>query len=79
MKTALLIAGFAFVALVIFMWRSSPAAAQTQEERAACGADAMKFCQTELTQSPSTVLSCLQRHRRQISKECVAVLAARGK
>jgi hypothetical protein len=75
MKTAILIVAAALVALIMVMWRYAPA--QTQEERAACTADAMKFCGAELSQGHDAAKACLQKHRSQVSKECADVLARR--
>ena len=80
MKTALLIVAFAFVTLVIIMWRSTaPAAAQTATDRAACAGDVARFCRSDTEQGAGAVLACLQKHREQISKSCSAVLVAHGK
>jgi len=75
MKTAFLIIAFAFVALVIAMWRSAPAAAQTQEERAACTGDAIKLCGPEMSQGQAAITACMKKHRSQISKECATAIA----
>ncbi len=77
MKTAALIVAFAFVALVLAMWRSAPAAAQTQEERAACTGDAMKFCGPEISQGQTAITACMRKHRAQLSKECAEAIALR--
>lgn len=75
MKTAALIVAFALVALVLAMWRTAPAAAQTQEERAACTGDAMKLCGPEMSQGQAAITACMRKHRAQISKECAAAIA----
>lgn len=73
MKTAALIVAAALVVLAMFMWRYAPA--QTQEERAACTADAMKFCSAEISQGHDAAKACLEKHRHQISAECAAAIA----
>lgn len=49
----------------------------TQDEEAACGGDAKKFCSDDI---PDTfrVLACLQKNRTHISEACRGVLTAHG-
>jgi hypothetical protein len=77
MKTAILIVAAALVALIMVMWRYSPA--QTPADKAACGSDVARFCKSDTAQGAMAVLACLQEHRDKISKSCSAVLAVHGK
>jgi len=43
------------------------------QEQAACRRDATRFCR-DVMENDARVLSCLQKHRRQISGRCRAVL-----
>lgn len=54
----------------------------SEEERAACRPDVLKFCQAEVSTNKDDVfaiLSCLQRNRSQISRACQEVLSDNGK
>lgn len=67
----------ALTAIALILGLASAVQAQTQEERAACTGDAMKFCQSDLQRGARYIKACLQKHRTQISKECADVLARR--
>ena len=54
---------------------TSIALAQTQEQISACSTDAMKFYSAEISQDHSAARACLEKHRRQVSKECADALA----
>lgn len=54
-------------------------AGATAEERAACRADAVKFCPRTLDgPTPFTVAACLAAHKEKLSPGCRAVIDARG-
>jgi hypothetical protein len=53
----------------------------TESERAACHADVVKFCQTQLEVNPNDaggILNCLQTNRTKISAACQKVLTSHG-
>jgi hypothetical protein len=54
------------------------AAAQTAEQRAACGADAKKFC-AGIMPGGGRLLDCLAKHKDSISPACRKVLAQQGR
>jgi hypothetical protein len=59
-----------------------PALPGSEQERAACHPDVVKFCQAELATNQDDVfaiLSCLQRNRSRISAPCQQVLSDNGK
>jgi hypothetical protein len=59
-----------------------PALPGSEQERAACHPDVVKFCQAELTANQDDVfaiLGCLQRNRTRISTACRQVLEQNGK
>jgi hypothetical protein len=61
---------------------AAPALPGSEQERAACHPDVVKFCQAELKANGDdvfSILSCLQRNRSRISRACQAVLSANGK
>lgn len=54
----------------------------TAQDRAACQADVVSFCQTELRTNQCDVfaiLGCLQRNRTRLSAACRGVLESNGK
>jgi hypothetical protein len=60
---------------------SSPLMQGTEQERAACHPDVVKYCQAELKTNENDVfgiLGCLQRNRSRISSPCNQVLASHG-
>ena len=59
----------------------SPFSQGTDQERAACHPDVVKYCQAELQANQEDVfkiLSCLQRNRTRISAACNTVLVSHG-
>lgn len=50
----------------------------TDEDRKACGPDAMKLCKNVLDQGDFAVLDCFQRQRARLSRVCDAVLRRYG-
>jgi hypothetical protein len=59
----------------------SPFSQGTDQERAACQPDVVKFCQAELKANQDDVfkiLSCLQANRTRISAACNNVLTSHG-
>ena len=53
----------------------------TEQERAACHPDVVKYCQAELTANQDdafAILGCLQKNRTRISAACGQVLNAHG-
>jgi hypothetical protein len=61
---------------------AAPALPGSEQERAACHPDVVRFCQAELAANPDDVfgiLSCLQRNRSGISAACRRVLEQNGK
>lgn len=59
----------------------SPLSQGTEQERAACHPDVVKFCQAELKANQDDVfgiLSCLQTNRTKISTACRQVLENHG-
>ena len=54
------------------------AAAQTAEQRAACGGDAKKFC-AGIMPGGGRLLDCLAKHKDSISQACRKVLAQQGR
>jgi hypothetical protein len=50
----------------------------TDEDRKACGPDAMKLCKNVLEQGDFAVLDCFQRQRARLSRVCEAVLRRYG-
>jgi hypothetical protein len=59
-----------------------PALPGSEQERAACHPDVVKYCQAELKADGDdvfSILGCLQRNRARISRACQAVLSANGK
>ena len=79
---ALLLAGMT-VALAQFPPQPPPPPLPgSEQERAACHPDVVKFCQAELATNQDDVfaiLSCLQRNRSRISPACQEVLSDNGK
>lgn len=60
----------------------APSLPGSEQERAACHPDVVKFCQAELSTNKDDVfaiLGCLQRNRSQISAACREVLSDNGK
>jgi hypothetical protein len=60
---------------------ASPLGQGTEQERAACHPDVMKFCQAVLASNGDDVfgiLSCLQQNRAKISIACNQVLTSHG-
>jgi hypothetical protein len=58
-----------------------PSQPGSEQERAACRPDVLKFCQREVAQNPDDVfaiLGCLQRNRSRISVACQHVLTDNG-
>ena len=58
-----------------------PAMPGSDQERAACRPDVVKFCQAELAANENDVmaiLGCLQRNRSRISAACQEVLSSHG-
>ncbi len=88
MSRLVLIAALTMSALTIAS--TVPAAAQraqaavpqsqngTDEDRKACGPDAMKLCKHVLDQGDFAVLDCFQRQRARLSRVCDAVLRKYG-
>jgi hypothetical protein len=73
----------AFVAALILCAMvavANAAASPTEEEKAACTPDAMKFCKPQLTGLFVTlrVYVCLSDHRKDLSRACDAVFKAHG-
>jgi hypothetical protein len=72
------------LALGIAVGTAAQAQAQTKgnaQERAACHADVVKYCQTQLQVNPNDlggILTCLQTNRAKISKACQKVLSSHG-
>lgn len=61
---------------------AAPPMPGSEQERAACHPDVVKFCQVELAANQDDVfaiLGCLQRNRSRISLACQRVLSANGK
>jgi hypothetical protein len=61
---------------------AAPPLPGSEQERAACRPDVVKFCQKELTTNQDDVfaiLGCLQRNRAALRKECREVLERNGK
>jgi hypothetical protein len=59
-----------------------PSLPGSEEQRAACHPDVVKFCQAELSTNKDDVfaiLGCLQRNRSRISRACQQVLSDNGK
>jgi hypothetical protein len=81
LSLALLVAG-ANAALAQFPPQPPPPALPgSEQERAACHPDVVKFCQAELAANKDDVmaiLGCLQRNRSQISAACREVLDDNG-
>jgi len=53
----------------------------TDEERAACHPDVIRFCKAQVDANPDDVfgiLNCLQTNRARISRACQVVLASHG-
>ncbi len=54
----------------------------SEQERAACHPDVVRFCQAELAANQDdvfSILACLQRNRSRISHACQEVLSKNGK
>lgn len=78
------------IAAALMLWSAAPAAAQraqaavpqsqngTDEDRKACGPDAVKLCKHVLEQGDFAVLDCFQRNRPRLSRVCDAVLRRYG-
>jgi hypothetical protein len=59
-----------------------PSLPGSEQERAACHPDVIKFCQAEVANGKDDVfaiLACLQRNRSHISPACQQVLSDNGK
>jgi hypothetical protein len=70
------------VARAQFPPQPAPPSLGSEQERAACHPDVVKFCQAELAANENDVfgiLSCLQRNRTRISAACQHVLSDNGK
>ena len=62
-------------------YAQAPSQQGSASERAACHADVVKFCQTQLEVNPNDVggiLNCLQTNRTKISAACQGVLTSHG-
>ena len=60
---------------------ASPLGQGSEQERAACHPDVMRFCKQIMQDSgddPLTILGCLQSYRPRISNACQQVLAGHG-
>ncbi|MGB6536914.1 MAG: hypothetical protein WBF58_13235 [Xanthobacteraceae bacterium] len=61
---------------------AAPALPGSEQERAACHSDVVRFCKRELATNKDDVfaiLGCLQRNRAHISTACRGVLSEHGK
>jgi hypothetical protein len=61
---------------------AAPSMPGSEQERAACHPDVVRFCKAELAAHQDdvfTILGCLQRNRSRISRACQNVLASNGK
>jgi hypothetical protein len=61
---------------------AAPPMPGSEQERAACHPDVVRFCQAELAANQDDVfaiLGCLQRNRTRISEACRQVLERNGK
>ncbi len=59
----------------------APLGQGTEQERAACHPDVVRFCQAQLAANENDtfgILSCLQSNRTRISRACAEVLANHG-
>lgn len=68
-------------ALAQFPPQPPPPPQGTEQERAACHPDVVRFCEAELAANADDVfgiLGCLQRNRTRISAACRTVLADHG-
>ena len=79
---ALLLAGVSLVRAQFPPQPAAPSLPGSQEQRAACHPDVVRFCQRELATNKDdifAILGCLQRNRARISAACRHVLAENGK
>jgi hypothetical protein len=70
------------IALAQFPPQPPPPSLGSEQERAACRPDVLKFCQAEVATNQDDVfaiLGCLQRNRTRISPACQHVLSDNGK
>ena len=71
---------------VIAAWLMLPSLVQAQtapqqgtaDEQKACHGDARRHCRAVLEQGDMAVLTCLQQHRKKLTRGCQAVLTRRG-
>lgn len=60
----------------------APSMPGSEQERAACHPDVVRFCKAELAANQDdvfSILGCLERNRSKISRACQKVLSANGK
>jgi hypothetical protein len=79
---ALLLAGASLARAQFPPQPAAPSLPGSQQERAACHPDVVRFCQHELATNKDDIfgiLGCLQRNRARISVACRQVLTEHGK
>jgi hypothetical protein len=82
LSLALLLAGSTATLAQFPAQPAAPPLPGSEQERAACHPDVVRFCQAELKADQDdvfSILSCLQRNRSRISRACQNVLSANGK
>jgi hypothetical protein len=82
LSLALLLAGMTGTLAQFPPQPAPPPMPGSEQERAACHPDVVRFCRAELTANEDdvfSILGCLQRNRSRISSACQQVLSANGK
>ena len=65
------------VTAILALAGATAAYAQTQEEKAACRSDALKYCSADVGK-PEKMLACLAQHKSELSQACLKVVEAHG-
>lgn len=66
-----------FAALAFIAFGASSGMAQTEQEKAACRSDAIKYCSANIGK-PDQMKACLEQHKADLSEACLKVVEAHG-